>query len=113
MKIIVVASINPVKVNAVKQGFQKVFPNEKFLINALKVSSQVSNQPINDKETLQGALNRAINSYKIHPKAHFWVGIEGGIENRFGQMQAFAWIVIKSLKKYLKQKLAPSFYLQK
>jgi len=34
----------------------------------------------------------------VMPEAYFWVGIEGGIEDREGEMAAFAWIVVKSNK---------------
>ncbi len=106
MKKITVASNNPVKIQAVKQAFIKVFPEEKFKIKGINVTSGVSRQPKSDKETLKGALNRAVNAYKKETNAHFWIGIEGGIEEKFESMQAFAWIVIKSRQKITKAKTA-------
>lgn len=104
MKKIIVASTNPVKINAVKQAFETIFPEEKFYIKGVKVASNVSEQPKSDKETLKGALNRAINAYKKDRAAHFWIGIEGGIEKKYDHIQAFAWMVIKSKYKISKAK---------
>ena len=90
MKKIVVASKNPVKINAVRDAFEKMFPNEVFNMEGISVSSGVSDQPISDTETLQGALNRAGNAEKENLHADFWVGIEGGIEEKNSEMEAFA-----------------------
>ena len=97
---IVVASTNPVKVQAVRNGFARMFPGQPFKITTVSVPSGVSDQPSSDAETLQGALNRARNAARIHPQADYWVGVEGGIElegdDFVGEMCAFAWIVVQS-----------------
>ena len=59
MKHVVVASNNPVKKQAALAGFQKMFAHEDFKIEGIAVPSGVSDQPMSDEETLQGALNRA------------------------------------------------------
>lgn len=96
MKKIIVASKNPVKINAVKTGFDKVFPKLTFEIAGLSVSSDVSDQPMSDEETLKGAINRAKNAEEKYKDAEYWVGIEGGIEKKGADMMAFAWVVILS-----------------
>lgn len=96
MKKLVVASKNPVKINATLNGFRKMFPDEQFSVEGISVSSDVSDQPMNDDETYQGALNRVTNASKAAPNADYWIGIEGGIEAKGEDMEAFAWIVIKS-----------------
>lgn len=97
---IVVASTNPVKIQAVQQGFARMFPGQEFEIVAVSAPSGVRAQPRSSVETLQGALNRARNAAQAHPQADYWVGVEGGIEvdeqiSR-GEMCAFAWIVVQS-----------------
>ena len=82
MKKIIIASKNPVKINATLSGFQKMFPNEQFEIECISVPSDVSEQPKNDSETFFGAQNRASNACKEKPGADFCVGIEGGIEEK-------------------------------
>lgn len=95
-KKVIIASKNPVKINAVKIGFEKMFPLEKFEFEGVSVPSGVSDQPISNKETITGAVNRAGNAKAQSKNANFWVGIEGGIEKSNGEMGVFAWIVIKS-----------------
>lgn len=95
MKKIVIASQNPVKINATLSGFQKMFPAETFEIEDVSVPSGVGDQPTSDSETFQGAWNRAENASKEIPVADFWVGIEGGIEEKNGEMEAFAWVTVK------------------
>jgi inosine/xanthosine triphosphatase len=92
---IIVASKNPVKINAALSGFLKMFPNEQFEVEGVSVSSGVYEQPKSDVETFTGAMNRAENASK-ETKADYWVGIEGGIEQKDSGMEAFAWVVIKS-----------------
>ncbi len=96
MKKIIVASLNPVKAAAALNGFSRMFPDEAFQIDTVSVPSGVSDQPRTDRETLQGAINRARHAREDQPDAHFWVGVEGGIDYLDGQMMAFAWIEILS-----------------
>jgi len=93
---IIVASKNPVKINAALAGFKKMFPQENFEIEGVSVASGVSDQPMTDEETIQGARKRVENASVEYPDADYWVGIEGGIEDKHNEMQAFAWIVVKS-----------------
>lgn len=93
---IVIASKNPVKINATLNGFQKMFPETHFEVEGVSVSSNVGEQPRSDMETFTGAINRAEGASKEITDADFWVGIEGGIEEKQSDMEAFAWVVIKS-----------------
>ena len=119
MKKIIIASQNPVKINAVAAAFGKMFPDETFETEGVSASSGVSDQPKTDSETFEGAMNRAENASRM-ADGDFWVGIEGGVEEmvrlpstklpsiRFGtgrtsrspqedsQMEVFAWVVVKS-----------------
>ena len=91
---LVVASQNPVKVEATRRGFVSMFPSVAFHLHPVAVPSGVRPQPLSDAETLQGALNRAQHAAQLVPQADYWVGIEGGVEERQGSMEAFAWIVV-------------------
>lgn len=94
MKTIIVASKNPVKVLAAFSAFQRLFPEEKFLVETISTPSGVKDQPSSDEETMAGALNRALNAASAVDQADYWVGIEGGIEDGEKGMEAFAWIVV-------------------
>ena len=50
--IVAIASTNPVKVNAVKKVFQRVYPKAKYL--SFKVDSRVGKQPVTDRQTRLG-----------------------------------------------------------
>lgn len=94
MKTIVIASKNPVKIQAALSAFQKLFPEEQFQVATLSTPSGVKDQPSSDEETLAGALNRSLNAASSMGHADYWVGIEGGIEDGEQGMEAFAWIVV-------------------
>lgn len=79
MKKIIIASQNPVKINAVAAAFGKMFPDETFETEGVSASSGVSDQPKTDSETFEGAMNRAENASRM-ADGDFWVGIEGGVE---------------------------------
>jgi inosine/xanthosine triphosphatase len=92
---VVVASKNPVKLRAVSLGFQRMFPEQEFLVEELVGVQGNSSQPRGDQETLQYAHDRAERAAGLIPRADYWVGVEGGVEDQDGQMAAFAWIVVK------------------
>jgi inosine/xanthosine triphosphatase len=105
MTTIIVASTNPVKIAAVKNGFRKMFSDKKFNIEGISVSSSVSHQPRTNVETEKGAVSRVENAKKARPDADYWVGIEGGTSDlpagrqacqKTPDMEAFAWVVIES-----------------
>ena len=104
MKKVVIASKNPVKIQAVQDGFEQMFPNQEFEFTGISVDSGVSDQPMSDEETLAGARNRAYNASRQVTNADFYVGIEGGIDVSGEEMTAFAWIVINSNGQYGKSR---------
>jgi inosine/xanthosine triphosphatase len=112
MKKVIVASKNPVKINATKIGFEKMFGTD-FEFVGISVPSGVPDQPISSNETLQGAKNRATNAQIEMPDADFWVGIEGGIEKQENDMECFAWCVVLSKEKMGKARTSTFFLPQK
>ncbi len=91
IKMVVVASLNPAKINAVKQAFSDSFTEQKFEFIGVSVASEVPDQPMNDQETKQGALNRVRNAKLTHPGGDFYVGLEAGIDDGF----TYAWMIIE------------------
>jgi inosine/xanthosine triphosphatase len=115
MPIVIVASTNPVKIDATRLGFEAMFAGGMYHFQGVDVASGVSRQPMTDAETLTGARTRAENARTARPDADFWAGIEGGVEDRRMKdvpmgtvgtppsegrrmmdegMHAFAWVVI-------------------
>jgi len=95
VKTIIIASQNPVKIQAVLHGFQRMFLDQELTVQTVSVPSGVSRQPLSNAETLQGAVNRAAGAALQMPDADFWVGIEGGVEEtERGEVLAFAWVAV-------------------
>ena len=72
---VVVGSLNPVKVNAVRRAFRLLCDP---IVKGAKVASGVPAQPIGLREILLGALNRATRALKAE-EADYGVGIEAGV----------------------------------
>ncbi|WP_088043152.1 DUF84 family protein [Bacillus sp. EAC] len=69
---IIIGSLNPTKVGAVKNVFRN------FIVNGMNVPSNVSNQPLTDHETMEGAINRA-NNARVEGNSEIGIGLEGGV----------------------------------
>lgn len=90
---IAVGSTNPVKIEATKRAFGKVWPKKKCEVVGVEVLSGVSHQPMTDKEAVRGARNRAKGVLKLE-KADFGVGLEGGLQEFEGIWFDTGWIVV-------------------
>lgn len=93
---VIVASLNPVKINCVSTAFQKAFPDLNLEVTGINAASEISDQPMTDHETLQGAKNRVKNARLQATNGDYFVGIEGGIDQDQHGMHAFAWIYIEN-----------------
>ena len=113
MKTIIVASTNPVKLNAAVQGFCAMFPAEEFRALPTKAVPGISVQPMSDAETLQGANERAHMVREQYPEADYWVGIEGGAEEMDGQIGVFAWVVVLDRERQSKGRSGEFFLPEK
>lgn len=94
---VAVGSENPVKIEAVKEAFKKVWPKNKLEIVGVKVSSGVSDQPMSDKEAIKGATNRARRALKS-TGADFGVGLEGGVNKIGSRWFDCGWMVVTDKK---------------
>jgi inosine/xanthosine triphosphatase len=92
MKVVKVAvgSLNPVKIRSSQEGMRKalapVFGDEPFeiVVKGFNSPSEVSDQPMGDKETKLGAQNRARNAWAAYQREEetepdYSVGLEGGV----------------------------------
>lgn len=113
MKKVVVASTNPVKINTAEIGFAEMFPEVIFEFTGVSAPSGVADQPKGNTEIITGAINRAENVSKLEPSGDYWVGIEGGVEDNGNEMEAFAWIVVKSKERIGKGRTGSFFLPQK
>ncbi|MFV0592597.1 MAG: inosine/xanthosine triphosphatase [Draconibacterium sp.] len=93
---IIVASKNPVKINATVEGFGAFY--DEVSAEGVSVESGVPDQPMSDEETREGARNRVVNARNLFPEADYWIGIEGGLHREKEALVAFAWVVISDGK---------------
>lgn len=75
---VMVASLNPVKINAAKEAFSAVFQKQ-IKITAVDVDSGVPDQPMNYEQTHLGAKNRVAKAM-LGNKADFYIAFEGGVD---------------------------------
>ena len=85
---VVVGSTNPVKINAAKQAFEKLWPDDFWEVVGHSAPSEVSDQPISDNESIIGARNRARYIMREY-QPDYAVGLEGGLrEGHAGEVHA-------------------------
>lgn len=110
MKKVIVASENPVKINVTKRAFSAVFPDEEFEFIAVKSTSGVPEQPMED-ETRQGAENRLQFVKKLYSEADFWISQEGGVFRDGKSLCNRAWIMVADKSEFVGISSTPHFYL--
>jgi inosine/xanthosine triphosphatase len=92
---VTITSKNPVKISATKKAFKNILPQEEILITPISVPSGISDQPMNEEETLQGAINRVKEARKQVKDSDFWIGIEGGVAEYNNTLMCFGWVYIE------------------
>jgi inosine/xanthosine triphosphatase len=83
---VAVGSLNPAKINAVKQALIQ----EEVEVLGINVPSDVAAQPFGDEETKNGAINRARATVK-ESGAHLGFGLEGGVVDTVDGMLLNNW----------------------
>jgi inosine/xanthosine triphosphatase len=83
---IIIGTKNPAKINAVQtafDGYQAEFVT-------MNVASGVSEQPFSDEETINGAVNRALNA--LHEgEGDMGIGLEGGVQKHGNGLYLCNW----------------------
>lgn len=108
---VIVASKNPVKLEAVKKAFSEMFPQESFSYQTLAVDSGVADQPMDETEALRGATNRVQAAATQVPQADYWVGIEGGIHREGEDMYVCSHAVVRGKSGYMSKSRTGLFLL--
>lgn len=90
---VAVGSKNPTKVNAAKQAFTALWPDEKWDIQGIEINSGISDQPMSDEESIKGAYNRARRALK-ELNADYGVGLEGGLHKTGEHWLDSGWVVV-------------------
>ena len=107
---ILIGTQNPGKVQGAKEAFERYFEN--FDIEGIPVSSNVSDEPVND-EIYIGAKKRVDNLIKYSKDnnidADYFLGIESGITNLLGKWVIINIAVIKDKNGYESWGTSPAF----
>jgi len=90
---VAVGSTNPTKIEAVRQAFTIMLPEQVCEFIGISTDSGVSAQPMHDEESIQGARTRAHSAIKSM-NADFGVGIEGGLQKINNRWFDCSWTVI-------------------
>nr|WP_319003583.1 DUF84 family protein [Rossellomorea aquimaris] len=85
---VAIGTTNPAKVQAIKKAFQEQYGEVHF--ECLKTESHVSEQPMSDQETIEGALNRAKIVLKT-TGSDVGIGLEGGVSESLYGMFVCNW----------------------
>ena len=91
-----VGSQNPVKVNAALETLSDTL-DEAFEVEGISVPSGVSDQPMTEEETREGAINRVKALLSLHGGGEneaWYVAIEGGVDVFEDGPATFAYVVI-------------------
>lgn len=88
--IFVVGTNSERKIESVRKVLKQVLGEVYFDIIPFAAKSNVSETPW-DKETFDGAKNRAHRCRAEHPEADYFVGIESGLVERYGHIYEEAW----------------------
>ena len=112
LKIVIIASTNPVKVHVAELAFSAVWPDEQFEFISMEADSGVADQPFEDA-TRTGARNRLqfIRAHK--PEADFWLAQEGGLFTEGDKIFNRAWIAVTDTNGYVAESTTANFYLPK
>jgi inosine/xanthosine triphosphatase len=94
---VAVGSRNPVKISATRSAFKKLWPDSKWNVVGVDVSSGVADQPMSDNESIKGASNRAKRAMK-NENADYGVGMEGGLQKIGKNWFDCGWMVVVDRK---------------
>ena len=86
---IAVGSLNPVKIAAVRNVTQQIWPNSQVI--GLAAASGVRSQPLDDDEAIAGAINRA-RAARSAASADLGLGLEGHVVDTPYGMFVSAWV---------------------
>lgn len=90
---IIIASKNPVKIEAARASFTAAFAADEIEVIAVNAPSSVSEQPMSAQETRDGAVNR-VKYCQEHHEADYYVSYEGGVDVLDGVPSTYAVVCI-------------------
>lgn len=96
-----VGSKNQRKIDVAEKVFKEIMNTEKFEVLSCNSSSNVPETPYG-KEIYEGAINRAYECIEHQKDADFYVGLESGLIERYGDVYEEAWsfVITRERREY-------------
>lgn len=94
----VIGSASQRKIDVAKSVIAEFFKDAGVVVEGYASVSGVPETPW-DKETFDGANNRAIDAWKNVKGADYYIGLESGLVERYGAVYEEAWAVVSNGKK--------------
>lgn len=97
----IIGSTSGRKIDTAQKVLEQYF-DKNVTVGGYAAASGVSETPY-DKETFDGAINRARAAKTAEPEADGWLGLESGLIERYGHMfeEAWACLLMKTGEEYL------------
>ena len=112
----VIGSSSDRKIKIAEKIIKQLFADKDVSIQSYGAKSLMPDTPW-DKQTFDGAKNRALDSKSRHSDANYYIGLESGLIERYGHIYEEAWAVIitedKEYYGYSSGLKVPDFILKK
>ncbi|MEI6843223.1 MAG: DUF84 family protein [bacterium] len=113
----VIGSSSDRKVKIAEKIIRQFFNDQDNIIESYGAKSQMPDTPF-DKQTFDGARNRATDSKSHKTDANYYIGLESGLIERYGHIYEEAWAVVlcyggKEYSGYSSGLKVPDFILKK
>src|SRR3989338_6572258 len=97
----IIGSISERKIKIAEKVIQELFSVKDFIVEGCNASSEVPETPY-DKQTFDGARNRALDVKSKINDSDYYLGLESGLVERYGHIYEEAWaaVIDKSEKEY-------------
>lgn len=89
----IIGSKNKRKIEVTKRVIRELFPDSESTTEGYAAISGVPDTPY-DKQTFDGAKNRALDAKNHIPKADYWIGMESGLIERYGHIYEEVWCAV-------------------
>jgi len=98
---IIVGSASQRKIDTVKKVFNEIVKSADLCVAGFAAKSGVPETPY-DRQTFDGAKNRATEARQASPEVDFSIGLESGLAERYGHIYEEAWscLIAKDGKEY-------------
>ena len=97
----IIGSISERKIKIAEKVIQELFSVKDFIVEGCNASSEVPETPY-DKQTFDGARNRALDVKSKINDSDYYLGLESGLVERYGHIYEEAWaaVIDKSGKEF-------------